>query len=141
LAAIRFVFSSPAHPPFMVVRHDSIAYRLSVDTSIFRVVSSCFAGTDEVHPYTATSRVRFIRGPVVTRKRRGVGRQRVIARSDYCMSSPRSGFTIRLATMYCFCWKVIEQNGLLYEYTSLHTPTIYCGKKKKEKMDFPATNN
>ena len=68
---------------WLVVRHDSIAYRLSGDTSIFRVVSSCFAGTDVVHPYTATSRVRFIRGPVVTRKRRGVGRQRVIARSDY----------------------------------------------------------
>ena len=68
---------------WLVVRHDSIAYRLSDDTSIFRVVSSCFAGTDVVHPYTATSRVRFIRGPVVTRKRRGVGRQRVIARSDY----------------------------------------------------------
>ena len=76
-------FSSPAHPPFVVVRHDSIAYRHSDGTSIFRVVSSCFAGTDVVHPYTATSRVRFIRGPVVTRKRRGVGRQRVIARSDY----------------------------------------------------------
>ena len=68
---------------WLVVRHDSIAYRHSDGTSIFRVVSSCFAGTDAVHPYTATSRVRFIRGPVVTRKRRGVGRQRVIARSDY----------------------------------------------------------
>ena len=68
---------------WLVVRHNSIAYRHSADTSIFRVVFSCFAGTDVVHPYTATSRVRFIRGPVVTRKRRGVGRQRVIARSDY----------------------------------------------------------
>ena len=81
-------FSSLALHPFsfvslLVVRHDSIAYRHSDGTSIFRVVSSCFAGTDAVHPYTATSRVRFIRGPVVTRKRRGVGRQRVIARSDY----------------------------------------------------------
>ena len=77
------LFFFPAHPPCLVVRHDSIAYRHSDGTSIFRVVSSCFAGTDVVHPYTATSRVRFIRGPVVTRKRRGVGRQRVMARSDY----------------------------------------------------------
>jgi len=82
---LSFVFRRfiPSRLVWLVVRHDSIAYRLSDDTSIFRVVSSCFAGMDVVHPYTATSRVRFIRGPVVTRKRRGVGRQRVIARSDY----------------------------------------------------------
>ena len=47
-----------------------------------------------MHPYTATSRVRFIRGPVVTRKRRGVGRQRVIARSDYLTQTEYSEETV-----------------------------------------------
>ena len=76
LASNRFSFSPPIGPVWWF-RHDSIVYNQpSVDTPIFGVVSGCLAGTDAVHPYTATSRVRFIRtskNPWTERSRAAVG--------------------------------------------------------------------